>query len=64
VRSAHLHYVIAAGAAIVLVGASPGDLPDVPIAIGMTLAPLTAQRIQRSLIIALIVDAAILAPHD
>jgi hypothetical protein len=56
--------VIAAGAAIVLVGASPGDLPDVPITIGMTLAPLTAQRIQRSLIIALIVDAAILAPHD
>ena len=59
-----MHHMIATGAAIVLVGGSAGDLPDVPIAIGMTLAPLPAQGVQRSLVIAIIVDASILATHD
>ena len=63
-RSAGLHHMIATGAPIVLVGGSAGHLPDVPIAIGMTLAPLPTQGIQRSLVIAIIVDASILATHD
>ena len=59
-----MHDMIATGAPIVLVGGGAGDLPNVPIAIGMTLSPLSAQRVQRPLIIAIIVDASILATHD
>jgi hypothetical protein len=56
--------MITARAAIIFLGGSAGDLPDVPIAIGMTLAPLPTQGVQRSLVIAIIVDASILATHD
>ena len=63
-RCAGLHHMIATRAPIVLVGGSTGHLPDIPISIGMTLAPLPAQRVQRSLVIAIIADASILATHD
>ena len=63
-RSAGLHHVITTGTSIVLVGGSAGDLPNVPITIGMAFSPLPAQGVQRSLIIAIIVDASILATHD
>ena len=63
-RSAGLHHMIATGAPVVLVGGSTADLPDVPIAIGMTFSPLPAQGVQWSLIIAIIVDASILTTHD
>ncbi len=63
-RSSGLHHMITARAAIIFLGGSAGDLPDVPIAIGMTLAPLPTQGVQRSLVIAIIVDASILATHD
>lgn len=56
--------MIATGAAVILVGGSAGDLPDVPISIGMALAPLPTQGVQRPLVIAIIADASILATHD
>lgn len=63
-RSSGLHHVITTGAAVVLIGGGSADLPDIPIAIGMTFSPLPAQGVQWSLIIAIIVDASILTTHD
>ncbi len=57
------HDVITSRTAIVLVGRGSRDLPDIPVTIGMTLPPLTTKWIQRAIVIAAIVDAAILASH-
>jgi hypothetical protein len=64
VRGSGCHDLIAAGAAIVLVRCGSADLPDIPVTIGMTLTTLTSQRVQRSFVVAAIIDAAILTTHD
>lgn len=64
VRGARGHDLVAAGASVVLLGRGAGDLPDEPVAIGVRLATLTAQGVQRPLVITVIGDAAVLAPHD
>lgn len=64
VWSSRCHYLIASRASVVLLRSRASHLPDEPISIRMALAPLTAQRIQRPLVIAIIADAAILAAHD
>jgi len=63
VRGAGWHHLVTAGAAIVLVGGSARDLPDVPVTIRMTLAALPTQGIQRTFVIAIVIDASILAAH-
>jgi hypothetical protein len=63
VRGAGRHYLIATRAAVVLLRCSAGDLPDIPVAVRMTLATLTTKWIQGSLVIAIIADASILSAH-
>ena len=63
VRSAGRHDLVAAGAPVVLFRRSTGDLSDVPVAIWMTLAALPTQGIQRTFVIAIVIDASILAAH-
>jgi len=63
VWSAGRHHLVTPGAAVVLLRRGTRHLPDEPIAIGMTFSALPTQGVQRSVVIAIIVDAAILATH-
>ena len=63
VRGAGRHHLIATRAAVVLLRCSARDLPDIPVAVRMTFATLTAKWIQGSLVIAIITDTSILSAH-